>query len=185
MVVPFGLSALRGRWHLLRDNARILVTYGLVAVTVAQFCYFSAVRYMQVAPALLIEFTAPAAVVVWMWLRHGQRPGPVTFVGAAIAAAGLVLVLDLVSGASLSLPGVLWALAAMVGATTHFVIAVRRHQRPAADGRWRRAASSSPPWRSGCSASSACCRCRRRRAEVTYAGATLPPWLVARAARRW
>ena len=41
----------------------------------AQFCYFSAVTRMQVGPALLIEYTAPAAVVVWLWLRHGSVPG--------------------------------------------------------------------------------------------------------------
>ena len=122
VLVPFGLSALRGRWHLLRGNLPTILLYGLVAVTVAQFCYFSAVRHMEVAPALLIEFTAPAAVVAWMWLRHGQRPGRITFVGAGLAVAGLVLVLDLLSGAGLSVVGVLWALAAMVGATTHFVV---------------------------------------------------------------
>jgi drug/metabolite transporter (DMT)-like permease len=122
VVLPFGLSALRGRWSLLRANAGTLLLYGLVAVTVAQFCYFSAVRHMEVAPALLIEFTAPATVVAWMWLRHGQRPGRVTFLGAAIAVLGLVLVLDLLSGADLSTVGVLWALAAMVGCTTHFVV---------------------------------------------------------------
>jgi drug/metabolite transporter (DMT)-like permease len=122
VVLPFGVSALRGRWHLVRDNVGTLVLYGLVAVTVAQFCYFSAVRHMEVAPALLIEFTAPATVVGYMWLRHGQRPGRVTFLGAAIAVLGLVLVLDLLSGADLSTAGVLWALAAMVGCTTHFVV---------------------------------------------------------------
>ncbi len=61
-------------------------------------------------------------MVVWLWLRHGQRPGRVTLVGAGLAALGLVLVLDLLSGADLSVPGVLWALAAMVGAATYFVI---------------------------------------------------------------
>ena len=55
---------------------------------------------MQVGPALLIEYTAPAAVVVWLWLRHGQRPGPADPGSApALAALGLVLVLDLLSGA--------------------------------------------------------------------------------------
>jgi drug/metabolite transporter (DMT)-like permease len=93
-----------------------------VAVAGAQFCYFSAIQYMQVGPALLIEFTAPAAVVVFLWLRRGQRPGRLTLLGAALAAGGLVLVLDLVSGASLSLPGVLWALGAMVGCASYFVI---------------------------------------------------------------
>jgi drug/metabolite transporter (DMT)-like permease len=122
VVAPFGAVALRGRWALLRRNAGLVTTYGLLAVAGAQFCYFSAVSYMQVGPALLIEYTAPAAVVSWMWFRHGQRPGPLTLVGAAIAVTGLVLVLDLLSGADLSLPGVLWALAAMVGAATYFVI---------------------------------------------------------------
>ena len=122
VVLPLGLVALRGRWELLRRNVSIVVTYGVLAVAGAQFCYFSAVQHMQVGPALLIEYTAPAAVVVWLWLRHGQRPGPVTLVGAALAAAGLVLVLDVVSGADLSVPGVLWALGAMVGATAYFLI---------------------------------------------------------------
>jgi drug/metabolite transporter (DMT)-like permease len=122
VVLPFGLAALRGRWGLLRRNAALVTTYGMLAVAGAQFCYFSAVQHMQVGPAILIEYTAPAAVVVWLWLRHGQRPGPVTLVGAALAAAGLVLVLDLLSGAELSVAGVLWALGAMVGAASYFVI---------------------------------------------------------------
>lgn len=122
VVTPFGMLALRGRWGLLRRNAGLIVVYGVLAVAGAQFCYFSAVSHMQVGPALLIEYTAPAAVVVWLWLRHGQRPAPVTLAGAALAALGLVLVLDLLTGAALNTAGVLWALAAMVGATAYFLI---------------------------------------------------------------
>ncbi|CAB4688303.1 MAG: EamA family transporter [Actinobacteria bacterium] len=122
VVLPFGLRALAGRWTLLRGNAGVVVLYGVLAVAGAQFCYFSAVQHMQVGPALLIEYTAPAAVVVWLWLRHGQRPGPTTLVGAGLAALGLVLVLDLLSGADLSLVGVLWSLGAMVGAASYFLI---------------------------------------------------------------
>lgn len=122
LVLPFGVVALRGRWQLLRANAGIVGLYGLLAVAGAQFCYFSAVQHMQVAPALMIEYTAPAAVVGWMWLRHGHRPGPVTLVGAAVSVAGLALVLDIFSGAELSVVGVLWALGAMVGAASYFVI---------------------------------------------------------------
>ena len=122
VVVPFGLRALGGRWALLRRNVRLVVTYGLLAVAAAQFCYFSAIASMPVAPALLIEYTAPAAVVGWLWLRQGQRPGSVTLLGAFLAAMGLVLVLDLLAGADVSLHGVAWALGAMVGAASYFVI---------------------------------------------------------------
>jgi drug/metabolite transporter (DMT)-like permease len=93
-----------------------------VPVAGTQFAFFSAVAAMDVGPALLIEYTAPAAVVVWLWLRHRERPRPLMLVGAGIAAGGLVLVLDLLSGADLALDGVLWALAAMLGAATYFVM---------------------------------------------------------------
>ncbi|WP_121256303.1 EamA family transporter [Nocardioides ferulae] len=122
VVLPFALRSLRGRWGVLRENVGLIGLYGTLAVAGAQFCYFSAVQHMQVGPALLIEYTAPAAVVCWLWLRHGERPGPVTLVGAGLAALGLVLVLDLLSGADLSVVGVAWALAAMVGAAAYFVI---------------------------------------------------------------
>src|SRR3954469_5651239 len=122
VLTPFGLAALRGRWGRLRRNLGLLAAYGTIAVAGAQFCYFSAVQHMQVGPAILIEFTAPAAVVVFLWLRHGQRPGRMTLAGATLAALGLVLVLDLLSGAGLSLRGVLWSLGAMVGCATYFII---------------------------------------------------------------
>jgi drug/metabolite transporter (DMT)-like permease len=102
-----------------------MVVYGLVAVAGCQLAYFNAVAHMQVGVALLIEYTAPVPVVLWMWLRHGQRPGRLTVLGALIGVAGLVLVLDLVSGVQVSAVGVLWALGAMAGAATYFVLSAR------------------------------------------------------------
>ena len=122
VVATHAARALRARWGLLRRNARTVLLYGAVPVAGTQFAFFSAVAAMDVGPALLIEYTAPAAVVVWLWLRHGERPRPLTLAGAGIAALGLVLVLDLLSGAGLALDGVLWALAAMLGAATYFVM---------------------------------------------------------------
>ncbi len=122
LVLPLGVRALDGRWHLLRRSAGVVVAYGALGVALAQFCYFAAIEHMQVGPALMIEYTGPVAVVGWLWLRHGQRPGRVTVVGAAIAAVGLLLVLDLFSGADVSLVGVLWALGAMVGLASYYVL---------------------------------------------------------------
>ncbi|MGY2875681.1 drug/metabolite transporter (DMT)-like permease [Marmoricola sp. URHA0025 HA25] len=121
LLVP-AWAVLDGRWHLLRADAHVVAAYGVFAVGGAQFAYFSAVRHMDVGVALLIEYTAPVTVVCWMWLRHTQRPGRITLVGAVIAAIGLVLVLDLLSGADLSTIGVAWALVAMIGAAVYFVL---------------------------------------------------------------
>jgi drug/metabolite transporter (DMT)-like permease len=125
VVAPIAARALRGHWGALRANAGVLLLFGAVPVAGTQFAYFSAVERMDVGPALLIEYTAPAAVVVWLWLRHGERPGPLTVAGAGLAALGLVLVLDLLSGADLAPIGVLWALIAMVGAASYFVLAAK------------------------------------------------------------
>jgi drug/metabolite transporter (DMT)-like permease len=121
MLVPAALS-LRGRWDLVRKNLKLIAAYGTAAVAGCQLAYFNAVSYMQVGVALLIEFTAPVAVLGWLWFRHGQKPGRLTFVGAAISAVGLVLVLNLVSGADVDVVGVLWALGAMAGAAVYWVI---------------------------------------------------------------
>src|SRR4051812_17918347 len=123
VVAPLAARALRGRWSALRANAGLILVFGAIPVAGTQFAYFSAVERMDVGPALLIEFTAPAAVVVWLWLRHGERPGLLTVAGAGLAALGLVLVLNLLSGADLALGGVLWALVAMAGAASYFLLA--------------------------------------------------------------
>jgi drug/metabolite transporter (DMT)-like permease len=122
VLMPVALVQLRGRWHLLVRNLRLVTGYGLVAVAGCQLAYFNAVARMQVGVALLIEYTAPVAVVGWLWLRRGQRPGRLTVLGVLLAAAGLVLVLDLISGVDGNATGILWALAAMVGAAVYFVL---------------------------------------------------------------
>jgi drug/metabolite transporter (DMT)-like permease len=115
--------ALRGRWAAVRAQARLLLAYGILAVAGAQLCYFYAVSYLPVGVALLIEYTSPVGVVVWMWARHRQAPTRLTLVGGVIALVGLALLIDAFgSETSLDPRGVAWALAAMVGATAYFVI---------------------------------------------------------------
>ncbi|WP_309115450.1 DMT family transporter [Saccharothrix sp.] len=125
VLLPAAVARLRGDWGLLRRNLPLVTAYGLVAVAGCQLAYFNAVARMDVGVALLVEYTAPVAVVVWLWLRHGQRPGRLTVLGAVLALAGLVLVLDLLSGADVDAAGVLWALGAMVGAAVYFVLSAR------------------------------------------------------------
>jgi drug/metabolite transporter (DMT)-like permease len=122
VLVGPAVVGLRGRWHLLRANAGLVVTYGLVAVAGCQLAYFSAVDRLPVAIALLIEYTAPVAVIAWLWARHRQRPTRLTVTGAAIAGVGLSFVLDVLSAGAVDGIGVLWALLAMVGCAVFFVL---------------------------------------------------------------
>jgi drug/metabolite transporter (DMT)-like permease len=116
--------ALRGKWHVLRRNLGRLTLFGVVPVAGAQVGFFNAVRYLPVGIALLIEYLGILLVVGWMWAVHRQRPGRLTFAGAAAALLGLVLVLDL-NGGGLHPLGVLWGLVAAVGLAAYFVMAGR------------------------------------------------------------
>ncbi|MDQ0615063.1 drug/metabolite transporter (DMT)-like permease [Microbacterium sp. W4I4] len=124
LLVPTILT-MRGRWTLLRRNAGMIIAYGLLAVTATQLFYFQAVAVMDVGIALLIEYTAPVAVVLWLWLRRGEKPTGRSILGAVIAFVGLVLMLDILTGARVDGGGILWALGAMVGAATYFVLSAR------------------------------------------------------------
>ncbi len=119
------LFALRSKWNLVRANARLLIAYGLLAITVAQLCFFNAVQHLPVGVALLLEYSGVLLVVLWMWLRHGQRPGPITLAGVAVAIVGLLLVLNLNQPGNLSLVGVLWGLGAAVGLTAYYILSAQ------------------------------------------------------------
>ncbi|WP_136040621.1 MULTISPECIES: EamA family transporter [unclassified Microbacterium] len=124
LLVPT-LVSLRGRWGLLRRNAGMVLAYGLLAVAATQLFYFQAVAVMDVGLALLIEYTAPVAVLLWLWIRRGERPSRKSVIGAAIAFVGLVLMLDILTGADVNVAGILWALGAMVGAAAYFVLSAK------------------------------------------------------------
>ncbi|UFS93943.1 EamA family transporter [Nocardia huaxiensis] len=125
VLLPFALVQLRGDWDVLRRNASLILAYGVVPVAGTQLAYFNAVAHLQVGVALLVEYTAPIAVVGWMWLRHRQRPGAATIAGGLLGLIGLVLVLDVTSGVSTNGIGMLWALGAMVGAAAYFVLSAK------------------------------------------------------------
>ncbi|MGO1165926.1 MAG: EamA family transporter [Janibacter sp.] len=122
MVLP-AVIAMRGRWHLLRRNLGRIIAYGLFAVAGCQFAYFMAVDHLSVGVALLLEYLAPVLIVGWVWARHGRRPSALTAAGVLAAVVGLVLVLDVTSGAEVDLVGVLWGLLAAVGLVV-FVLVV-------------------------------------------------------------
>jgi drug/metabolite transporter (DMT)-like permease len=119
LTVP-ALISLRGRWSLLRRSAGQMVLYGLVGVDACQVCYFNAIARMDVGIAILLEYMGILLIVGWLWLRHGQRPRVLTVGGVVAALGGLALMLDLSGSVAVSIPGVLYALAAAVAMAVYF-----------------------------------------------------------------
>ncbi len=106
-----------------------LVAYGVVAVAGAQLCYFSAMQYLSVGVALLLEYTAPIILIGYHWVRSRRRPAGLVLVGAAAAIAGLVLVLDPGRNAVISPVGVAWGLAAALCACGYFLLSEQESPR--------------------------------------------------------
>ena len=104
-----------------RQSGR-MVAYGLIAVALAQLCYFSSVQYLSIGVALLLEYLAPVLLIGWHWARSRRRPAPRVFVGAGLALAGLVLVLDLTGKLSINPVGVAWGLGAAACLCAYFLL---------------------------------------------------------------
>ena len=102
--------ALRGRWHVLRDNIKPIVLYGIFGVAGCQLFYFNAVTHVSVGVALLIEYLAPVLLVGWAWARYGRTPRRLTVAGMLAAIVGLLFVLDVFSGLTVDLVGVAFVL---------------------------------------------------------------------------
>jgi drug/metabolite transporter (DMT)-like permease len=104
------------------QHGKTVVAYGLIPIAGAQLCYYNAVAHLSVGVALLLEYTAPILVVGWLWATTRRRPSTLTLAGVAMAVAGIILVLNVFSGAHINLAGVGWALAAAVCAACYFMM---------------------------------------------------------------
>ncbi|MFE2557816.1 DMT family transporter [Streptomyces sp. NPDC059352] len=107
---------------LLRRKPALLVGFGLLAVAGVQTFYFASISRIPVGVALLIEYLAPALVLGWV--RFVQRR-PVTraaALGVVLAVVGLACVVQIWSGLTFDLVGLLLALAAACCQVGYFVL---------------------------------------------------------------
>lgn len=123
VLLPAVALAMRGRWHLVRSNARAIALYGLIAIAACQVSYFYAVQRLEVGVALLLEYLGVVLIVLWVWLRTRRTPSTLTLGGIVLSIAGLVLVLDLGGQSRPDLVGVFWGLLAAVGLAVYYVTA--------------------------------------------------------------
>jgi drug/metabolite transporter (DMT)-like permease len=130
LLLPVGLWSVRGRLRLVLTEWRLVATFGVLAVAMAQGMYFAAVSRMSVSVALLIEYMAPVALVLLAWTRQRQAPSRLVLAGTAASVAGLFFVLDL-TGARLDGLGVLFGFGAMTGAAAYFLLGARQTNLPA------------------------------------------------------
>lgn len=119
------LVMLRGSWSLVRRAWPQVLLFGVLAVAGCQLSYFFAVHFIAPSLALLIEFTGPVLLMLYMWARTRIAPSPLTLIGAAIALAGLVAIAGIVGGETLHPLGVLFALGAAIGVAAYYALSAK------------------------------------------------------------
>lgn len=124
LLLPLAWWAMGGRLRPVLREWRLVVAFGALGVVTAQALFFFAVSRMSVGIALLIEYTAPVALVLWAWAAQRRAPAPLVVAGSATSLLGLLLVLDL-TGARPDALGVLFAFGSMIGAAGYFVLSAR------------------------------------------------------------
>lgn len=100
----------------------MLALFGVAGFALVQWLYFVAIVRLPVAIALLLEYTAPLLVALWVRFVGRERMRRRLWVGLALALLGLSLVAEVWGGAQLDGLGVLAALGAAVSLAVYFVV---------------------------------------------------------------
>ncbi|WP_024874651.1 EamA family transporter [Saccharomonospora piscinae] len=112
---PHLLRVRRGQW-------RVLLGYGLLGVAGVQLFYFLSAARVPVGIAILLEFTSPVLVALWVRFVRGVRlPWPM-WSGIGLALVGLGMVARVHEGLTLDTLGLLAGVAAAVCSAAYFLI---------------------------------------------------------------
>ncbi|HEY3708112.1 MAG TPA: EamA family transporter [Amycolatopsis sp.] len=115
---PQTLKVRPGEWPM-------LVAYGLLGVAGTQLFYFIAASRIPVGIAILLDFTSPVLIALWVRFVRRTRLPRAMWGGIALAMAGLALVAQVWEGISLDTVGLLAGLGAGVCSAGYFLIGER------------------------------------------------------------
>ncbi|GAA4230025.1 drug/metabolite transporter (DMT)-like permease [Streptosporangium album] len=117
------LAAVRPRaLRIPRSRLPFFLAYAVVAVAGVQALYFAAITRLPVGVTLLIEFTSPVLVVLWVRFVRRVRLPRAAFAGAVVAVLGLGIVVEVWSGLALDPVGLLLAFGAAVCCAGYFLL---------------------------------------------------------------
>lgn len=107
---------------LVRRRPALLAGFGLFAVAGVQAFYFASISRIPVGVALLVEYLAPALVLLWVRFVRRKPVTRAAAVGVVLAVGGLACVVEVWSGLSFDAIGLLLALAAACCQVGYFLL---------------------------------------------------------------
>jgi drug/metabolite transporter (DMT)-like permease len=125
VLAPFAIVSLRGRWRSVWDARVRIILMATVGVAATQLGYFAAIQRIPVSTAILMEYTGPLLLVIYVSIRTRRMPKAVVLIGSIIAVGGLVLVVSPDGHGALDPLGLLFGGITAIGCAAYFLIAER------------------------------------------------------------
>ena len=114
-----------GALRVTRRELGFLAIYGVVGIGLVQWFYFVAIQRLPVAIALLLEYSAPLLVALWVRFVRHEQVRPRVWGALALSLLGLGLVTKVWAGVSLDVIGVLAGAAAAVALAAYYLLGER------------------------------------------------------------
>jgi drug/metabolite transporter (DMT)-like permease len=105
-----------------KSELPMLFAFGLFGVAAVQFFYFISIRLLDVSIALLIEFTSPIWIVLWMRFVKKKHISPLMWWGLGIGFGGMILLAQVWKGLTLNGWGVISAIFDAFALASYFLL---------------------------------------------------------------
>jgi drug/metabolite transporter (DMT)-like permease len=133
------LLVLRGGWRRIKlppgDLVKCLIL-GILGIAVSNYFYYVAIQRTSVAIAIIVQYTAPVWVLLYVVARRQQKLSLQKVAAVAVALAGIALTIGLGQGAALHLDGY-GLIAALLASFSFAFYNVGGHRILARHDRWR------------------------------------------------
>ena len=111
-----------------RSEIKDLVLFGVIGIAVVNSFYYFALKYLYVSVALIIEFTAPIWIALYLRFVKKKNISRTAWIGIICAFSGLVLISQVWTGKSLHPLGVIVAILDALALAYYFLTADRLGQ---------------------------------------------------------
>ena len=119
------IALIKGKKQLYAKRSEIkdLVLFGVIGIAVVNSFYYFALKYLYVSVALIIEFTAPIWIALYLRFVKKKNISRTAWIGIICAFLGLVLISQIWSGKSLHPLGVIVAILDALALAYYFLTA--------------------------------------------------------------
>lgn len=106
--------------------------YGIAAMVMSPLMFFNAIERVSVGIVLIVEYTAPILIILWLRVMRGVSIRPAVLAGMVACSSGLALVALPAGGVTLDGIGILFAFGAAMSLAAGYLFSERAlQQKPA------------------------------------------------------